>query len=576
VLGMLLAKLRLLLDGKAVAAGMPLRWRLPMEFVAPAGYFGLFLIFALPALQPWGYKLSARLSVLLPFQAAILFGLAGLPSLPRGRMASVFSRLDFLENYSYAVYVFQFICYSVWPKKGRISLPLFLIFLTMTAVFVVHTVQRPVQRWWSKHPRARWGIPICLSLALGGLKMFLPTPEANPDLPALVRHDSHMVDVRLPLTDTDAAGGRLMNPSLLLRDGQVMIAARRHRLETTQRNDDGSCLRYNATSCTIIDQTWYSQIAIGTAAFDEGAWAQWPATGAAPFQASLSSWAALRTPEATPWTNLCVMETYIQENNTLIRHVVTGPEDPKLVGLAGGATGVVFDSLPPRGADGCPADEGLAPVSQMYMARYGGVGGDIGHRLDYGSTTEDEKNWIAFTNETGQLFFAYHPLPHDIIACQTDGVCEDRYSSNFQPLQQFQRDNPGLAEWRGSAQAVLISGEERRTPNLPRRHYLGLLHAVETSTKRYAHFAYRFTAEPPYAILQVSSQLPLQSARSDSRAVPFAFASGLAVQNGTVAISYGAGDRDARALVLTLERLDEFFACNASSQHTSNTSTVAR
>jgi len=246
-----------------------------------------------------------------------------------------------------------------------------------------------------------------------------------------------------------------------------------------------------------------------------------------------------------------------------MRHVVTGPEDPKLIGLANGSTVVAFDSLPPLGADGCTSAEGLAPVSQMHMAELG-TGGrdDIGRRLDHGSRTEDEKNWIPFTNETDQLFFAYEPLPHEIIACSGDGACEPRFSTSYTPLQRFQLDHPGLAEWRGSAQAVLVEGGATTTPNLPRRHYLGLLHAVEVATKRYMHFAYRFEAEPPHAILQVSQPLPLQEARSDSQGVAFAFASGLALHRGTVAVTYGAGDRDARALVLTLKRLDTFFACN--------------
>lgn len=63
-------------------------------------------------------------------------------------------------------------------------------------------------------------------------------------------------------------------------------------------------------------------------------------------------------------------------------------------------------------------------------------------------------------------------------------------------------------------------------------------------------------------MMQVSSPLPLTEAESEIGGIPFAFASGLAVHNGTVVISYGAGDRDARALVLTLERLDQMFNCS--------------
>lgn len=54
----------------------------------------------------------------------------------------------------------------------------------------------------------------------------------------------------------------------------------------------------------------------------------------------------------------------------------------------------------------------------------------------------------------------------------------------------------------------------------------------------------------------MSSQLPLTEAAAMPNGVQFAFASGLAVKGNTVIITYGAGDRDARALVMTLEKLD--------------------
>ena len=38
---------------------------------------------------------------MLPFQAMILFGLAGLPSLPLPFFSYGFSKMDFLEKYSY-------------------------------------------------------------------------------------------------------------------------------------------------------------------------------------------------------------------------------------------------------------------------------------------------------------------------------------------------------------------------------------------------------------------------------------------------------------------------------------------
>lgn len=64
-------------------------------------------------------------------------------------------------------------------------------------------------------------------------------------------------------------------------------------------------------------------------------------------------------------------------------------------------------------------------------------------------------------------------------------------------------------------------------------------------------------------MLQMSERLPLSEAAATPGGIPFAFASGLAVHGDTVAISYGAGDRDARILVMTLQRLDEMFECSS-------------
>ena len=53
----------------------------------------------------------------------------------------------------------------------------------------------------------------------------------------------------------------------------------------------------------------------------------------------------------------------------------------------------------------------------------------------------------------------------------------------------------------------------------------------------------------------MSSQLPLSEAAATPNGV--AFASGLAVKGNTVLVTYGAGDREARALVMTMEKLDD-------------------
>lgn len=49
-------------------------------------------------------------------------------------------------------------------------------------------------------------------------------------------------------------------------------------------------------------------------------------------------------------------------------------------------------------------------------------------------------------------------------------------------------------------QAVLVNNTAA-TPSLPREHYLALLHLHDSRTGKYAHYAYRFGAEPPFMML---------------------------------------------------------------------------
>jgi len=152
---------------------------------------------------------------------------------------------------------------------------------------------------------------------------------------------------------------------------------------------------------------------------------------------------------------------------------------------------------------------------------------------------------------------------------------------------------------------MLVVNNINCTKNLPTPHYLSFMHVVDLSIKRYAHFAYRFSAEPPFEILQVSKQLQLGVQSPQGGGSEFAFLSGAALRNqqictntggsesrtwcGTgismqnaceakgccwvdakkacfekvsepaVIIGYSAGDSETRAMVITLARLDELF-----------------
>jgi peptidoglycan/LPS O-acetylase OafA/YrhL len=96
---------------------------------AVIGYAGLALIFTTPSLIPPAHKLSARLGVLAPLQGLVLLGLA----IGEDPIAKLFSwwPLQVLAGYSYAVYIFQFICFDLWQEYVDLG---FICFLVATAI----------------------------------------------------------------------------------------------------------------------------------------------------------------------------------------------------------------------------------------------------------------------------------------------------------------------------------------------------------------------------------------------------------------------------------------------------------
>jgi len=298
---------------------------------------------------------------------------------------------------------------------------------------------------------------------------------------------------------------------------------------------------------------------------------KWMNTGVSPHFAKLERWSGLSIPGSLrAWKNLCTRERYISENKTLMRFVVTGPEDPKVFRLKDDSrrsSDIAFVSYQPRdGQEGCPTDGKAWP--QMYLAQglVAHVPGEhtAGHWLNCGSAKRAEKNWIPFEWRR-ELYFVYSISPHAVMKVNYDKEtaapvsCGSHILSTHLPLVRLQYENPDYVI-SGSGQAVFVD-HPNSTPYLPRSHFLALFHVKRPSTKEYSHFAYRFSDNPPFQVLQVSTQLPLRvlTSKDDSGKTAFAFASGLALQDGIVAVTYSAGDRESRVLLLTLEKLDALF-----------------
>ena len=80
-------------------------------------------VFNVADLRPISWKLSARLSVLLPLQGLVLLGLAPVRPTQRRLRDPIEWLLSHAPhawgNLSYAQYVLQFVAYALWPVKAR-------------------------------------------------------------------------------------------------------------------------------------------------------------------------------------------------------------------------------------------------------------------------------------------------------------------------------------------------------------------------------------------------------------------------------------------------------------------------
>jgi len=596
LLGMLLAQFRVLMGEFLQDVQDISNVTLAMDLLAPVGYLGLLLVFNWPMASPPYAKLSARIFALLPLQALVVVGLAGLKSFPVPRLATWFSSLNFLESYSYCVYVMQFICMTIWfGEEFDLS---FFVFLIATATFVQLLVQTPSEKLWKLSPgQASWIVPTVVSLLLVLISMWRWKGAPDHVLPDLIEGDGYL-DIHLPLQLSAedwsiTGGGAFINPSISLVDGNLVVAARLHRRSYKVSSYENG---------TLLEEIWFSKILLGSIFFSSRDWSALNSSGTIPGgQIPLRPWNGLRMMDSKPWVypNMCYRERWLPENKTMLRFVVTGPEDPKVFPLtftAASCSQQPTDCWSVRkhlASDWCstselnceqcnlrwcspseqvqvafnsytPKEDGVSchhrDVSQMFLAS----GVDVRHpdlvnhgrHLKCGQLDHDEKNWIPFQRD-GETYVVYSLLPHLVRQLDTDGRCGQQWRSIFPKLEKMQSQQLDMAI-RGSAQAIYVD-VPNATRQLPRPHFLALFHAADLKVRRYAHYAYRFAPMPPFQILQVSKPLPLQMLPPTPGAPAFAFASGLVVHQDQVILTYAAGDREPRAFLMSLSRLDEFF-----------------
>jgi len=493
-------------------------------------------------------------------------------------------------NVSYGQYVLQIICYNIWPivNLGITVVPFF-IFLLSLSWLSAELVTDPARSWWLKQKgKVCFRMPklVFMPLWTAVLLLSISVPyRATRSAAAVVRlakpyvrgsnasdGAALFVDVRLNWTAPEFGDDEraLINPSIAVIEPSdnlriVLRVARAH--AALESVSEGSWVVNTSTNearrVTIIKQEWRSDIVIAkdVGPLDLSGWsvATWGLDGNAPMQRKRILPTLDSTDDSESWGPLCeAAPTFIPQNNTLVRKVVTGPEDPKLLMLAENVGnvrwGITFSSLPPIATNpqcyqgGSRVEQGQeVGVTHMYIAPETRAGGEIsapsaeviGSRLQCGRTDQAEKNWIGFMHR-GQLHYVYSVYPHKVVIARSeDGGCDDGVQeTEFPALKKLAQDGKRL---HGSATAIPYYGA-----------YLALLHSID-SDGNYETFAYRFEAELPFRILEVSRPLPLQGEGKRN------FASGLYAGSGKVMVSYGEKDAAARALVMSEHFLESLF-----------------
>lgn len=577
-----------------------------MRFGATLGYIGLVLVFSLEQLQPSGYKLSARLSVLLPLQGLVLLGLSPLPQLVADKrlidpLAYLFSFApQWIGDVSYCQYILQFIMYNLFPTSyiGNSS---FFFYLLGAAMITYKLIQEPAAKVWRNFlPKNDSGGPVRFlpSFAIARILFIPPSVLAvilviakstyhpskygasavgssgsgglNPNnstnvtsVPDIVRIAPEAVDLKLDWTVMSARDGGsspvLINPSILFQQDangnmEWIRAARVHAVEEEikQATYEGQVvteqfLRFRS-EIALSQEPFGGDLSVG---FDDEGVKSW-GLGGDQSLSTIDSRLISHVGKGAAWNDLCEPKpSFNQENSWLVRKQVSGPEDPKLFQYSSNSWGITFSSFPPASllSEGSSQEEckwSDEAVMQMYLTDDGmslASGGKAhGTRLHCGNPTDTEKNWIAFSHDDS-LYYVYSIEPHVVVQVRTaDGECVEQYKTSSGELSELAKVVDAV---RGSATAIRYSDTE----------YLALLHTTEPSVG-YSTRAYTFEAKPPFSVRRVSSKIPLQGGGR-------AFPSSLSVVEDKIIIGYGHGDSVARAFVMSRAALEDAFdRCN--------------
>lgn len=182
------------------------------------------------------------------------------------------------------------------------------------------------------------------------------------------------------------------------------------------------------------------------------------------------------------------------------------------------------------------------------------------------------QNWMPwiYTSVDGHqhLHMTHMVNPHRVLEVSTNGNCRVAYETT---------NDRSVFSWlldydvHGGPPVVFVPANMSKSSHA---YYMGILHyfsyvnatkgpVAYTNLKLYRHFAFKFSADPPFRIFSVSDEIYLPSSYHNHELPVMqtvAFISGFCLSKGDLYLSYGVGDLESRVLVMSLNEFDNLFS----------------
>lgn len=283
---------------------------------------------------------------------------------------------------------------------------------------------------------------------------------------------------------------------------------------------------------------WYSNLVIGT-----------------------TSDAFLRGQRGQPtWKNLSIVPDPRMSHDPSLKECqmanldhAEGPEDPRLIKANGKIFIIVtgYNTVKTQSNQRPECDKlgfllHAAEVTHISPIRFGPP-----VKLTFEGMGMVEKNWAMFhpENVNGMTYAVYSIFPHKIVSVDLEsGEVKFAHETPSPAVGELADSIGAQTSWfHGGAGIAEVSSNGQR-------YFLSIMHASSPPGEEvpYRNWPYKFSAKPPFEILEVGTMLPLSLGRNPAYGDAVAFVTSVLYDQGDVFIGYGSGDTSARSFRMSL------------------------